>query len=304
MRRAYADTRFGQIHYVEEGGGAPVLLLHQTPRSWDEYRDVLPVLGRTRHAIAMDTLGFGASAAPAEPWSIELFAAGVTALCQALGLESVDLVGHHTGGVVALEVAAAHPDLVRSLVLSGVPFVDAARRRRVAAAPPIDEVTDRPDGFHLVTLWRRRLPYYPADRPDLLTRLVRDALTVYDRVEEGHRAVNAYRMEDRIGLVRAPTLVVCGEQDDFSRPDVARLVASLPDADSTLLPNVGVAAVDHQPEQFALAVTSFLAERDVRPTRDGSSAAWRTPEGSAPRATHQPGSGTAGHAATTREKRR
>jgi pimeloyl-ACP methyl ester carboxylesterase len=47
---------------VEHGTGEPVLLLHQTPRSWDEYRDVLPLLGANHRAIAMDTLGFGASA--------------------------------------------------------------------------------------------------------------------------------------------------------------------------------------------------------------------------------------------------
>jgi pimeloyl-ACP methyl ester carboxylesterase len=146
MRRGYVDTRFGQVHYVEEGGGAPVLLLHQTPRSWDEYRDVLPLVGRRRRAIAMDTLGFGASVSPPEPASIELFAEGVIELCAALGLASVDLAGHHTGGVVAVEVAAARPDLVRSLVLSGTPFVDPARRRRVAVRPPIDEVDGPVDG--------------------------------------------------------------------------------------------------------------------------------------------------------------
>jgi pimeloyl-ACP methyl ester carboxylesterase len=38
-----------------------VLLLHQTPRSWDEFRDVLPLLGRSRRAIAIDLVGFGDS---------------------------------------------------------------------------------------------------------------------------------------------------------------------------------------------------------------------------------------------------
>jgi pimeloyl-ACP methyl ester carboxylesterase len=94
----------------------------------------------------MDTLGFGASVSPPEPASIELFAEGVIELCAALGLASVDLAGHHTGGVVAVEVAAARPDLVRSLVLSGTPFVDPARRRRVAVRPPIDEVDGPVDG--------------------------------------------------------------------------------------------------------------------------------------------------------------
>ncbi|MGI5229744.1 alpha/beta fold hydrolase [Actinoallomurus sp. CA-142502] len=256
--RAYAATPHGLIHYAEQGAGVPVLLLHQTPRSWDEYRDVLPLLGARYRAIAMDTLGFGASDRPAGPWSIELFASGALALCDALELEQVALVGHHTGGVIATEMAAREPGRVSALVLSGVPYVDAARRAEVARRPPIDEVTPRPDGSHLTGLWNNRRSYYPDDRPDLLNRLVRDALHVLDRVEEGHRAVNAYRMEDRLGLVRAPALVLCGEQDSFSRPDMAALVERLPDARTELLPGTGVPSADHRPDLFAAAVTRFL----------------------------------------------
>ncbi|GAA2404652.1 alpha/beta hydrolase [Actinomadura vinacea] len=255
--RAYATTPDGLIHYAEQGRGTPVLLLHQTPRSWDEYRDVLPLLGARYRAIAMDTPGFGASDRPAGPWSIELFASGVLALCDALDLERVALVGHHTGGVIATEVAARAPERVSALVLSGVPYVDAARRAKVAKRPPIDEVTPRPDGSHLMDLWTNRLSYYPDDRPDLLDRLVRDALNVLDRVEEGHRAVNAYEMENRIGLVQAPALVLCGELDDYSRPDMAPLADRL-GADTELLPGTGVPSVDHRPDLFAAAVTRFL----------------------------------------------
>jgi pimeloyl-ACP methyl ester carboxylesterase len=270
VRRGFADTRHGQVHYVEhgsveQGGGEPVLLLHQTPRSWDEYRDVLPLLGADHRAIAMDTLGFGASARPAEPWTIELFAAGVLDLCDALGLDRVALVGHHTGGVIAVEVAAAAPDRVHGLVLSATPFVDADRRRRVAASrPPIDHVVRAADGSHLGQLWANRAGFYPPDRPDLLDRFVRDALAVLDRVEEGHLAVNHYRMEERIGLVRAPTLALCGELDTFSLPDLPRIAAAIPGARSAVLPGTGVPAVDHRPEQFAAAVGEFLASLPAR----------------------------------------
>lgn len=108
IRRGYADTAYGQVHYAECGSGAPVVLLHQTPRSWDEYREVLPLLGGTHRAIAMDTIGFGASAPIAEH-SIETYAAAVVAFLDALGLQRTALVGHHTGGVIAVEVAAAAP---------------------------------------------------------------------------------------------------------------------------------------------------------------------------------------------------
>jgi pimeloyl-ACP methyl ester carboxylesterase len=258
MRKHYADTRHGQIHYVEEGAGPAVLLLHQTPRSWDEYRDVIPLLSERFRVIAPDTLGFGSSDSPTQRWSIELFADGVEDLVHTLGLNGFGIVGHHTGGVIGMEVAARRTSSVRALVLSGVPYVDAPRRERVAVAPSIDGVPVSDDGSHYRELFDKRAAFYPADRPDLRRRLVADALRVGSRVEEGHQAVNAYRMEDRIGLVEAPTLVVCGELDDFSLPDVPRHLELLAEAESATLPGVGVPSVDHDPATFAQVVGEFL----------------------------------------------
>ena len=70
VERRFVTTPLGRIHVAMAGTGFPVLLLHQTPRSWDEYRDVLPLLGRDFRAIAMDTLGFGDSDRPAGDPSI------------------------------------------------------------------------------------------------------------------------------------------------------------------------------------------------------------------------------------------
>jgi len=260
MRKRYVDSRFGQVHVVEDGKGQPVLFLHQTPRSWDEYRDVLPIVGREAHAVAMDTVGYGASPRLEEAQTVELFADGVEDVIDGLGLVRPVLVGHHTGGVVALEVAARRPSSVAGLVLSGTPYVDEARRQAVSSRPPIDFVELAEDGSHLMELWNRRRPFYPPDRPDLLSRLVADAARVIDTAEDGHLAVNAYRMEDRIGLVEAPTLVVCGELDEFSMPDVPHLAAAIPDSRTLILPGTGVPAVDHHPEEFAAAVLAFLQE--------------------------------------------
>ena len=130
VRFAYADTTRGQVHYASCGRDAPaVLLLHQTPRSWDEYREVLPLLGRTHRSIAMDTIGFGRSA-PAPDHSIETYADVAVEFAQVLGLARVTVVGHHTGALVAIEVAVRAPGLVSGLVLSSAPYYDAAARAK------------------------------------------------------------------------------------------------------------------------------------------------------------------------------
>src|SRR2546429_5479275 len=109
VERRFVTTRLGRIHVATAGTGFPVLLVHQTPRSWDEYRDVLPLLGRGFRVIAMDTLGFGDSdAAEGEP-SIEVWATAAFALLDALGEKEFAVVGHHTGAEIALEMAASAP---------------------------------------------------------------------------------------------------------------------------------------------------------------------------------------------------
>ena len=260
VKRGFADTPKGQIHYACAGMGDPVLLLHQTPRSWDEYRDVLPLMGERYRAIAMDTIGFGDSYKPEQQGSVEEYAGGVIDFLDAMSIERVSLVGHHTGGVVAVEVAATHPERVHKLVLSATPYVDAADREARKSRPPIDEVELKEDGSHLTELWRRRMSFYPKNRPDLLTRLVIDTLKVGDRMEEGHRAVSAYKMEEKTALLQMPTLVLCGTKDPFSFPRMKALSEAIKGSKMAVIDEGMVPMVDQLPEEFARAVLAFLDE--------------------------------------------
>ena len=60
IRRGYADTPLGQLHYAETGTGPTLLLLHQTPRSWDEFRAVAGLIDGYR-IVMPDLPGYGAS---------------------------------------------------------------------------------------------------------------------------------------------------------------------------------------------------------------------------------------------------
>jgi pimeloyl-ACP methyl ester carboxylesterase len=259
IRRAYADLPHGQVHYAECGdaGAPPVLLLHQSPRSWAEYRAVLPLLGARYRAIAMDTAGFGASdPLPGAP-SIEAWAAVALQLLDALGIARCHVVGHHTGGVIALELAARDGARVRSLVLSSTPFTDDTFRRARAQRPPIDAVQPSDDGAHLAALWRKRQAFYPPQRADLLHAFVLDAMKVHD-VEAGHRAVAAYRMEERIAAIRQPTLLVLAPDDPFGSAHAAQWLRQLPHAQLVDIEGGMVPLPDQLPQAFAQAVLHFL----------------------------------------------
>jgi pimeloyl-ACP methyl ester carboxylesterase len=260
IRRAFVDLAVGQIHCASCGDvDAPaVLLLHQPPRSWAEYRHVLPLIAERYRAIAMDTVGFGDSAAA--PWapSIERWAAVAIELLDKLGIRRAHVVGHHTGGVIAVELTAAFADRVASLVLSSTPFTDDAFRRARAERPPIDAVEPSSDGSHLAALWRNRQSFYPAGRPELLEAFVLDALKVGADVEGGHRAVASYRMEDRIALIRQPTLLIRATQDPFARDHCVELQRHIPHARTVDIEGGMVPLPDQMPQAFANAVLGFL----------------------------------------------
>src|SRR6478735_11533350 len=121
-KRGYVHTSWGQIHYRERGTGEPVLLLHQTPSSSSMWERVMHVFPEGFRLIAPDTPGFGCSDAPAVPdaGGLAWYAEQVVALMDALGIDRSSLVGHHTGAMIATELAAASPERVDKLVLIGM----------------------------------------------------------------------------------------------------------------------------------------------------------------------------------------
>ena len=188
-RRAYVRTSKGQFHYLISGEGDPVLFLHQTPRSSDEFLEVLPIVGQHFKAIAMDSIGFGFSHKSDKRCSIENLGSGVIEFMDAMELKEVSLVGHHTGAVVALEVAASHPSRVNRLVLSACPYYDEALRTALRNKPVMDGDEETEDGAFLLSLWKRRMEFYPKGRRDLLKRFIIDALLAGENRVQGHVAV-------------------------------------------------------------------------------------------------------------------
>jgi pimeloyl-ACP methyl ester carboxylesterase len=258
IRFGYADTSRGQVHYAASGApdAPPVLLFHQSPRSWDEYREVLPLLGRTHRAIAMDTAGYGNSA-PAPDHSIETYADVAVEFAGVLGLDRVTAVGHHTGALVALEVAVRAPRLVSGLVLSSAPYYDEAARAQPYTA--IDDVGFDADGSHLARLWGKRAPYYPADRPDLMTRFVRDALAASDGAIAGHIACYRYPVEKRSALVTCPVLCIGASADPFAFPNTERVAAGFADVRTAVIEGGMIPLMEHRPEDAAKLIVRFAS---------------------------------------------
>ena len=256
--RRYIDGPSGQIHLAEAGSGPSVLLLHQTPRSWDEFREVMAALEDRLHLLAIDLPGMGASDQHPDGPSIENYASAAAAAIEESGRGPMAVCGHHTGGVVAIELAAGHPHLVESLVLSSTPWIDEGERARRAVKQPIDTVEPRLDGSHLLDLWNQRALFYDGST-DHLTRFVRDALRTDDPAA-GHRAVGRYRMEEAAGRVRCPVTVVEHSADPFASPHTATVRQRLNGRRVEVIEN-GRVPLEATSGAFASVLLSALEER-------------------------------------------
>jgi pimeloyl-ACP methyl ester carboxylesterase len=266
LTRRFVETSAGTIHcaIAGEDKGNDVLLLHQTPRSWKEYIEVLPLLGRRRRTIAIDTVGFGdSSPLPCGSDSIERWAEVDLEVLEALGIEHAHLVGHHTGAVVAAEIAVRVPERARSVVLSSSPFDDEqTRAAHLERGPIVDNVRPQKDGSHVLELWRTRAPFYPEGRADLLDAFLIDALKAGPRAPEGHQVVARYDMHAAVATLRCPVLLVGATDDPYAYPALASMRAALPDAQVEVIEGGMVPLPDQLPEQFAATVERFLDSID------------------------------------------
>ncbi|MDA0563397.1 alpha/beta hydrolase [Streptomonospora sp. S1-112] len=117
----HADAGPVRLHYVEGGAGTPVLLLGGWPQTWWQWRRLMPGLARRHRVLAVDLRGMGASAKPAAGYDKKTMAGDIRALCEALDLGPVHVVGHDIGAMVGYALAVEHPAAVARLALLDVP---------------------------------------------------------------------------------------------------------------------------------------------------------------------------------------
>lgn len=138
LRRSYVDGSHGQVHVLTATptGAAtevPMICLSPNPMAGRYYRMFMEELGTDRVVIAPDYPGLGQSDAPAEMMDLAGYADAMAEVLDALeygedGKGEVDACGYHTGAMVAVELAVRRPDLIRKLVIAGIPYYEPEER--------------------------------------------------------------------------------------------------------------------------------------------------------------------------------
>ena len=254
-----------KIAYDLQGQGRPVILvagLASDRQSWGGYESLL---ARSARVVTFDHRGVGATSAARVPYTIPVLASDVVRLLDLLEIDRADIVGVSMGGMVALELAAAHPDRVRSLVLG---CTHPGGSLQILPAPSILDrlpslgktaeqmVTD----FLAVTHSGHFLSRHPELFEQTLDR--RRKCNFSRRVyvlQLG--AILTHDVSDRLEQIQTPTLVMSGDDDVFvPLANSVLLTERISGARLSVLHDVGHAFWIEAPERAAHETIRFLAE--------------------------------------------
>lgn len=112
------QLKAGEMHYLDEGSGDPIVFVHGTPTWSFLWRQQIKSLSRAHRCIAPDHLGFGLSEKPAGfSYTPEAHAHNLEEFIEALGLKQITLVVHDFGGPIGLHYAVKRPENVKQLVI-------------------------------------------------------------------------------------------------------------------------------------------------------------------------------------------
>ncbi|MEU8620513.1 alpha/beta fold hydrolase [Streptomyces sp. NPDC048623] len=249
-----------RVHVEEAGAHGPLLLcLHGIGSSSAAFAPQLAELSSYVRVVAWDAPGYGASPDPEVPLTLDDFANTAAELIRERG-GSAHVLGVSWGGVVALRLAARHPELVASLIIadsspgSGIDETKAAGMR--ARATELAELGPR--AFAEARGPRLVSPGAPA----ALVRRVVDTMAASVRLPGYAYAAESMASADlraELPEIAAPSLVLCGEQDHVTGIDASQAVAgALHKTAFVIVKDAGHLANQEQPGRFDAWVLSHL----------------------------------------------
>lgn len=233
------ETANFKIHYVEEGQGFPVVLIHGLAGDWTAWKPYLAAFKERYRVIAFDNPGSGQSSPVTGPITMADLAQATLGLMDKLGVEHAHVVGRSMGGAIAQEMTFSAPRRVQSLVMAG-------------SFAKLDALGDRLiRNMRSILQWRKNWTewakvvspsfvspeFFNANREKMadIERLLSDESR--DQTSYAHLAecVLQHDVLDRIGSIQCPTLIMAGRLDPIcSKTSTGWMKARMPQAELVL----------------------------------------------------------------------
>ena len=252
-------------HYVIEGSkDKPILVfansLGSDLRIWD---GVVAHLAGEFRIIRYDKRGHGLSDVPAPPYSLNDFVLDLVGLFDALEIKQATVVGLSVGGVIAQGLAISYPDRVRALVLC-----DTGMRIGSFASWEERIATVKESGLSKLVGPSMERWFTAAFRENRSVEMQGYANMLLRIPQAGYLgACYALRDADLVqaaSKINKPTLVLCGDQDIATPPDLGReLARAIPSANFSLINDAGHLACIEQPEAMAHQMMEFFRQVNI-----------------------------------------
>ena len=272
-----------RMHYLDEGKGEPLLMVHGNP-TWSFYwRKLVEGLGDNYRCIVPDHIGCGLSDKPRD-WSYRLsdHIDNLSYLIEALDLHDVTLVVHDWGGAIGFGAALKHPDRIKRLVVfnTAVFTGPVPAEIRWCRLPIVGEIIIQGfNGFIRAGLFRAI-----ADRSRMSGAVGQGYMAPYNSwanryghlafirdipLEDDHPTLKVINELDRrvSELGHLPVLFIWGEQDFvFTTDFLARMVEKFPNPEVILLPDAAHFVVEDAHERIVPAMREFLGRHPLPPS--------------------------------------
>ena len=249
-----------ETNYVIEGDGPWLTMSHSLASNLTMWDEQAKLLARKFKVLRYDTRGHGGSSAPPGPYTLDQLADDAKALFDALGIRQTHWVGLSMGGMIGETFALKHPGFFQSLVLA-----DTTARRPPNAEQMWGEriqiaETKGMDALVEGTLARWFTEPYRQSRKDVMERI---GGHIRSTPVEGFvgccQAIAKVDVLDRLQEIKCPVLVIVGEEDHGTPPEMARAIhANLPGSELVLIPNAAHFSNVEQEQAFNDALLPFL----------------------------------------------
>jgi 3-oxoadipate enol-lactonase len=219
------------IDYKVEGQGEPLILISGFPSTNWRYQTV--AFKKYYRTITFDNRGSGKSDKPAGPYTMKMMADDTVGLMDHLGIEKAHVLGVSAGGMIAQELAINHPERVNKLVLActfarrdGTSGFSSEINKAIEAyeRSPRDKASQRKLAYinmdAVFNKWSYRVFILPFAKLAIRFSAIKDSAEQSD-------ALSKHDAADRLGMIKASTLVLTGTEDRLVNPVSSEVIANL-----------------------------------------------------------------------------
>jgi pimeloyl-ACP methyl ester carboxylesterase len=253
-----------EIYCEVHGNGEPLLLIAGFACDHTVWGLVLPALAKRFRVVVFDSRGMGRTAGPSPASTLEM-ADDAVAVLDALETGPAHVAGHSMGGMIAQQLALAHPQHVRTLTLvSACAQVGPRAQAVVVSAAELAELVEP------VVAARAALPWMYSDAffatPGVAEQTIKQMLAnpfppTVEGISRQSEAICAFDTSARLREIRCPTLVIAGREDILFPIEFARQLADgIPGAELVVLEHTAHLLVIESPDAVTAAMLEFLSK--------------------------------------------